>query len=108
MHLHRLHVVEEHLFHLVDLRIFVLESQIDQLLSLNQGFDRGLDVWRLLVNFLNASESIHDGDYVLITLDGSLKDLEQKVNLVLIVIDVAHRVERSHNVLQVLVQFLSS
>ena len=60
------------------------------------------------MDLLDTSQSFHDGHYVFITLDGSLEDLEQEVDLIFVIVDITHRVKRSHNIFQVLVQFLSS
>ena len=88
--LDRLHAVHKDPLGLQDFLVLMSKSQINELLSLLEGFDGGLDVWRVFVNFFQSSQSFGNNPYVVLVLNSFLQHREKKINLVLVVVHVVH------------------
>ena len=108
MRLHIIHGLDELLLGLGDLLILSLESQVDQLLPVDDGVDGGFDVRALFMNPFKSLQPLSDDLDVLFAFKGAFKESEEVVDFVLVVVDVTHGLQSSHHVLKVLVEFLGS
>lgn len=91
-----------------NLLVLGLETQVNQLLSLNDGVDGGFNIWALLVDSLQCLQSLGDDFNVLFTFKAALQKSEEIIDLVLVVVDITHGLKSSHDILEVLVELLGS
>ena len=102
------HGIDELFLGLGNLLVLGLETQVDQLLSLNDGVDGGFDVWAFLVDSLERLQSLGDDFDVLFAFEAALKKSEEIIDLVLVVVDITHGLKSSDDILEVLVELLGS
>ena len=102
------HGIDELFLGLGNLLVLGLETQVDQLLSLNDGVDGGVDVWAFLVDSLECLQSLGDDFDVLFAFEAALEKSEEIIDLVLVVVDITHGLKSSDDILEVLVELLGS
>ena len=99
-----MHGLQKGFLGFVDFGVFVLEGEINELLALDETFDGALDIWALFVDLFDGAESLSNDLNVVLTFKTLLEHHEEEIDLVLIVVDVAHLLQSLNDVAEFLVE----
>lgn len=82
----------------------MLEGEINKLLALNQTFDGALDIWTLFVDLLDGLKSLSDHLDMALTFKTLFEHHEEEIDLVLIIVNIAHLLQSLNDVAEFLVE----